>query len=287
MSYTYLQGQGEESSAATYSDIPASVLSNGTHTPGESYSRGSVTTCYRASRFGMMSRHSTASRGKGASMLSQAVSRVRTYPQLEKALALTAQSRECGDTWPESLARYDRDSCLWRTPHSLFPEDWIPLSGTFPPWGMLRYGESLEPMTQAFPTNGNESGLWVTPSARDWKDTPGMSKTREAGRTRVDQLARQVYASQDGSQLFTPPTATEAETALDVGMILEIAGVQGLPWMNVNTSNTRATYTGERVSGLLNPPWVEWLMGWPIGFTDLQPLETVKYRQWLRSHGAR
>lgn len=37
--------------------------------------------------------------------------------------------------------------------------------------------------------------------------------------------------------------------------------------------------------GPLNPAWVEWLMGWPIGWTDLRPLEMDKYRQWLRSHG--
>jgi hypothetical protein len=29
-------------------------------------------------------------------------------------------------------------------------------------------------------------------------------------------------------------------------------------------------------SGQLNPPWVEWLMGWPLGWTDLKPLETDK-----------
>jgi len=26
----------------------------------------------------------------------------------------------------------------------------------------------------------------------------------------------------------------------------------------------------------LNPSWVEWLMGWPIGWTDLKPLVTAK-----------
>lgn len=29
--------------------------------------------------------------------------------------------------------------------------------------------------------------------------------------------------------------------------------------------------------GSLNPTWVEWLMGWPLGWTDLQPLATAKY----------
>lgn len=39
------------------------------------------------------------------------------------------------------------------------------------------------------------------------------------------------------------------------------------------------------VGGQLNPYWVEWLMGWPIGWTDLKPLEIDKYQQWLESHG--
>lgn len=30
----------------------------------------------------------------------------------------------------------------------------------------------------------------------------------------------------------------------------------------------------------LNPDWVEWLMGWPIGWTDLKPLATGKFRLW-------
>ena len=30
--------------------------------------------------------------------------------------------------------------------------------------------------------------------------------------------------------------------------------------------------------GQLNPSWVAWLMGWPIGWTDLKPLETDKFR---------
>lgn len=36
--------------------------------------------------------------------------------------------------------------------------------------------------------------------------------------------------------------------------------------------------------GQLNPEWVEWLMGWPIGHTALKPLETDRYREWLRQH---
>jgi DNA (cytosine-5)-methyltransferase 1 len=31
-----------------------------------------------------------------------------------------------------------------------------------------------------------------------------------------------------------------------------------------------------RAGGSLNPTWVEWLMGWPLGWTDLKPLATDK-----------
>jgi hypothetical protein len=36
--------------------------------------------------------------------------------------------------------------------------------------------------------------------------------------------------------------------------------------------------------GHLNPEWVEWLMGWPIGWTDLRPLATDRFQSWLREH---
>ena len=33
----------------------------------------------------------------------------------------------------------------------------------------------------------------------------------------------------------------------------------------------------------LNPSFVEWVMGVPIGWTSLKPLATESYQQWLRS----
>jgi hypothetical protein len=37
--------------------------------------------------------------------------------------------------------------------------------------------------------------------------------------------------------------------------------------------------------GQLNPTWVEWLMGWPIGWTDCAASATARYRPWCASHG--
>lgn len=37
--------------------------------------------------------------------------------------------------------------------------------------------------------------------------------------------------------------------------------------------------------GKPTPEPFEWLMGWPIGWTDLSPLATDKFQAWLRLHG--
>lgn len=48
---------------------------------------------------------------------------------------------------------------------------------------------------------------------------------------------------------------------------------------------TRNTPTlGWVVGGKINPQLTEWMMGWPIGWTGLKPLETDKYQSWLQQH---
>jgi len=32
--------------------------------------------------------------------------------------------------------------------------------------------------------------------------------------------------------------------------------------------------------GQLNPDWVEWLMGWPIGWTSLEPMKELIWLDW-------
>ena len=65
---------------------------------------------------------------------------------------------------------------------------------------------------------------------------------------------------------------------------------------NHNRADTddRLDYTVERESFSpgqqtppmrLNPAWVEWLMGWPIGHTELKPLETDRFQEWQQQHG--
>ncbi|GAF76301.1 unnamed protein product, partial [marine sediment metagenome] len=41
----------------------------------------------------------------------------------------------------------------------------------------------------------------------------------------------------------------------------------------------------QKVGGQLNPRWVEWLMGVPIGWVSCAPLEMHRFRSWQQKHG--
>lgn len=89
--------------------------------------------------------------------------------------------------------------------------------------------------------------LWTTPSSRDWKDTEGMATegTNPDGtdRDRLDQLPRQVF--QFGRQ--APPTPQDG---------------------------TLSSPSGPTSPRRLNPAFVGWLMGYPLGWTSFEPTET-------------
>jgi hypothetical protein len=61
----------------------------------------------------------------------------------------------------------------------------------------------------------------------------------------------------------------------------------------VRISQTTGTEFGAKLSGAYqlmtgNPlpeSFSEWMMGWPLGWTDLKPLEMDKYRLWQQQHG--
>lgn len=40
--------------------------------------------------------------------------------------------------------------------------------------------------------------------------------------------------------------------------------------------------TQPMAGGQLNPDWTEWLMGWPVGWTSLEPLPEGAMEEWLR-----
>jgi hypothetical protein len=49
-------------------------------------------------------------------------------------------------------------------------------------------------------------------------------------------------------------------------------------------ANRNEPTLASRVGGHLNPMWVEWLMGWPLGWTDLKPLAMDRFQSWQQQH---
>ena len=135
---------------------------------------------------------------------SAAASPVRISASSARARVFLASSRASGENSSASLASYDPASQSWKTSQFSLIEGLATFSGPWPRSGMMRNGTAFRLPTSALPITGTASGLWPTPTARDWKDTPGMkmeSRNKDGSiRDRADQLARRVYLEE-----ATPP----------------------------------------------------------------------------------
>lgn len=235
MSYTYLQEQGEESSAECFSDIPVYALSRLSLTAGKSCCNANGTEFCRDSQSGMTCAHSTENRGKGLSIPSAEAFRARTSAQPEKARESKASEAAYGLNLQESLAKYDRATRSWKTRQCSLFEGLDECLETFPKWGTTLNGVC-------------------------WEQTTAECVTRARG---------------SGCSLMTP-TASDG-----LRLKFKVSSLGGRNHSLGNLSEQLARVYRKKLS----VKCVEILMGWPIGWTDLSPMETAKFRSWLQLHG--
>jgi hypothetical protein len=247
-----------------------------------------MTAFSRLSRFGMTFAPLTDDHGEAVLTWFLAGFLAKTSARQGKERALTEPEADFGARWLESFARWDRASSSWKTPQCSLLADLDVFSETWPRWGMMRAGGCSEQSMPVLRTSETESGLWRTPMARDWKDMSCSS---------------QIYR-QDQVKMWPTPCATDHKGSGKTGTLrdrLDYAAERGATKSNTYaTPQARDFRSGstdrwdnpertrnlnDQIGGQLNPTWVEWLMGWPIGWTDLKPLETDKFRQWQLQHG--
>jgi len=238
----------------------------------------------RLSRYGMTCEPLTDDLGAAVLTWFLAGFPAKTSAPPDAAKASPENAADSGWKWRESSVKYDPAMRLWKTRQCSLFEDSEWFSETWPRWGLMRDGECWElPMSER-PTFERGSGLWQTPVANDavertkglmnsrgepklsaqvkmWPTPHGLSKDGKSNGPSGNELWRAV------NLVERPMWPTPVTEGLNGG-----AGARSMM-----DEKTRKELTG----GSLNPTWVEWLMGWPLGWTDLEPLGTGKYRNAL------
>lgn len=230
MSWLFSQALVEEYWQDKCSDGEPSAQSSGKPIPQAYLQRDKTTATWSRFPSGMTCELLTADRGKAVLMSFLAAFPAKTSQPQEKAQASTVSDPACGWKWPASSVKYDPDSSSWKTRQCSLLGDLVEFSETWPRWGSMRNGECWEQETWALRTSETESGLWPTPTARDYRGS--FAQESSALQARMDHPR-------------------------GVNLVEEMQRRTGSP-------------------GLLNPRWLEWLMGWPIGWVKLKPLETDK-----------
>lgn len=156
---------------------------------------------------------------------------------------------------------------------SLFEEELTESSADLPGWGSMRNGSAYEStkwaasMSEAVSISSAiaEEGTWPTASARDHKGSPLEENiNRKDGKSRLDQLDRV-------AEYWSLPGSSRPDQNPENG--------------STSSSGGQSSRRPGSARPKLNPRFVEWLMGWPIGWTgsELAATEWSRWRQLSRS----
>jgi len=208
----------------------------------------------------------TADRGEALLMSYLEGFHARTSQPQEKAQESTASDQVCGEKWQGSFAKYDPDTHSLRTHQCSLLEDLTECCQTLPAWGLMRDGECWEQSTLALRIKGTEFGLWPTPTCNMVSGGPNHNSP-------------QVLAGKHGINLEGAVMKWPTPTA----RIWKGGGRQMIR-SDGKSREDMLDWLVEKDGGRLNPTWVEWLMGWPLEWTDLKPLETDRFQQWQQQH---
>lgn len=198
----------------------------------------------------------------------------------------TGHARVFGRSTPVSFASYDPATSSWRTSQLSLLEGSDEFSETWPRSGMTRNGTAYRLQPLAPLTGATVSGLWPTPHGM-----PKPGQHRRPGPS-GNELGRAV--NQAEREWPTPTTADAhggpGNSGRAGGMNLRTAVKEwATPTSHPRTHTPRQVDHGVQLAnqagGPLNPTWVEWLMGFPLGWTDLPHWATRSSRKSRNGSG--
>ncbi len=196
----------------------------------------------------------------------------------------TASGRGCGLSMPESFGSYDPATCSWRTSQLSLLGGLSEFLETWPRAGMTRNGTAYRQPPSAPLTSVTASSLWPTPDTAQGRPPADPAALKWTGRSaykngqkvqiRLEAAVRwwptPVRQDAIGARNATSARTKGADSTHHSGTTLTDALI-----LAGDLSLEQRPSGGNRVAGgALNPTWVEWLMGFPIGWTDLGGSET-------------
>ncbi len=265
MSWLYSQVLVEEYLGENSLDGEQSVQSSGKPIPQAYCAPDKMTEFSRLSRFGMTFKPLMENRGEELLTLYLAAFHAKTSLLQEAEMDLTDRAQECGEKWHGLLARFDQDSHLWRTVQCSLLEDLNESLQTLPHWGMTVSGELYLLPTLVQNTRDKEFGLWRTPDTGAG-GTSGLLKQGKSCRANGQPIQIRLVDQVNNPRLWPTPVSSDTSH-------------------RKNKYAQGGTALSTKIGGQLNPMWVEWLMGWPLGWTDLKPLEMDKSHCVQPQHG--
>ena len=162
----------------------------------------------------------------------------------------------CGRGLEKPLANYDPDTQSWKMYGDTYLWGESPLLETLPVSGITQNGELYLQLVWVPLTGVIESLSWPTPrncTAMAATITPETAHNPK----RFPNLETVV-----GRRQWPTPVASDAYT-------------HALKSSQQKEGSMHSVNLPSAVGGQLNPTWVEWLMGFPLGWTDLEDSETL------------
>lgn len=194
---------------------------------------------------------------------------------LKRAVAFTVKSSE-------SLAWFDQNSCSWKTCQQSLITDSEQSWQTLPRSGMTRNGFAYELPIVGRITTETGGGYLPTPTSSE----PQLERRAKHGTHYQTENGTIRRKNEDGTssmlglagyvKYWPTPNASDCRDRWNMSM----PSIQRRAAIGKQLNLSMVV---DPTSGALNPQFVEWLMGFPIGFTDSKDWATPKSRSKRQS----
>lgn len=193
---------------------------------------------------------------------------VRTYLTPGKARESMQKEAVCGGKQSGLFAWYDPDSSLWRTWQRCLTGGLMKFLGRWPKAGMMLNGKSYQQPCLEHRTLDNDVSYLPTPVAYDAE--PWGPNNHYQG---IGQMAKKGLLPTPRSSDGNGP-GKHGSGGPDLRTAILYPTPCSRDYRSPNANGNFEDQLPNAIGGKLHPLFVEWMMGYPAGWTDLEHSET-------------